>query len=128
MANPGNVKAAIRKLDTDFMKAANAKDVVSLVKAFYAVNAVLMPPNSPIVKGRAAVQRFFQGLIDAGATDVKLQTTTIESAGSLAYGRGRVTFAVGGKTEVGKYVVVYRRQSDGGWKAVADIFNTDTAS
>jgi ketosteroid isomerase-like protein len=28
-------------------------------------------------------------------------------------------------TEKGKYVTVYKKQADGGWKAVADIFNAD---
>ena len=28
-------------------------------------------------------------------------------------------------TEKGKYVTVFQKQADGGWKAVADIFNED---
>lgn len=125
MADSSNAQNAIRQLDADFMKAANGKDAAGLVNRFYADNAVLLPPGSPAVEGRGAIQKFFQGFIDAGATNVTLDTTTIESSGDLAYGRGRVTFSMGGKTEVGKYVVVYRRQSDGSWRAIADIFNTD---
>jgi ketosteroid isomerase-like protein len=122
----------IHRLDAAFMKAANARNGGALVKAFYASDAVLMPPNHAAVEGHTAIQAFLQGLMDAGLTSIKLETTTVASAGDLAYGRGRYTLSmspVGGAPvqDVGKYVVVYRRQPSGGWRAVADIFNSDQA-
>jgi uncharacterized protein (TIGR02246 family) len=121
--------AAIRQLDAAFMKAAAARDAKALVSAFYAPDAVLMPPGAPIVKGRASIQKFLQGLLDAGATQVKLRTTKVDAAGDLAYGRGAYSFSLPAgdastRQEVGKYVVVYRRRA-GAWRAVADIFNGD---
>jgi uncharacterized protein (TIGR02246 family) len=122
--------SAIRQLDRRFMSAAASKDAKTLANAFYAADAVLMPPNAPLVKGRAAIQKFFQGLLDAGAAGVTLKTTKIEADGRLAYGRGTYSFSRPGPDgnltrDIGKYVVVYRRQKDGGWRAIADIFNSD---
>jgi len=127
---PAGAADAIRRLDEEFMKAAGAKDAAALVKAFYAPDAVLMPPNHALVEGRKEIQGFLQGLIDSGLTNIKLETTTTGSAGDLAYGRGRYTLALsppGGAPvqDVGKYVVVYRRQPGGAWRAVSDIFNSD---
>ncbi|HET7874959.1 MAG TPA: DUF4440 domain-containing protein [Methylomirabilota bacterium] len=121
---------AIRRLDAEFIKAANAKDSAALVRAFYAADAVLMPPNHPVVEGRSNIQGFLQGLMDGGLTSIKLETPTIASAGDLAYGRGHYALSMTppGGTPVqntGKYIVVYRRTAAGGWKAIADIFNSD---
>ena len=131
---PARARAAdaIRRLDAEFMKAADARNAGALVKAFYAADAVLMPPNHPIVEGRANIQGFLQGLMDSGFTGIKLETTTVVDAGDLAYGRGRYTLSMappGGAPvqDVGKYIVTYRRQADGTWWAVADIFNSDQA-
>lgn len=114
--------SAIRQLDRAFMKSIATRDARSL--------AVLMPPNHEAVKGRPNIEKFLQGLMDAGVTDVTLKTTKIESAGDLAYGRGAYSFALPAADgsmarDVGKYVVVYRRARDGSWKAIADIFNSD---
>ncbi len=122
--------ATIRRLDAEFMRAANALDAGALVKAFYAKDAVLLPPNNPAVEGHDGIRQMLQGIMDGGMTSMKLETTTIASAGDLAYGRGRYSLSIqppGGApvTDVGKYVVVYRRQPGGTWRAVADIFNSD---
>src|SRR5262245_56354639 len=125
---------AIHRLDAEFMKAADAGNAAGLVKAFYAADAVLMPPNHPAVTGRAAIQGFLQGLIDGGLTSITLETAVTASGGDLAYGRGHYTLSMSPAgaavpvKDVGKYVVVYRRQADGGWRAVADIFNSDQAA
>ena len=126
---PGAAEA-IHRLDVEFMKAANAKDAAGVVKAFYAPDAVLLPPGRAIVKGRANIQGFLQGLMDGGFSSIKLETTTTASVGDLAYGRGHYTLSMappGGAPvqDVGKYIVVYRRQANGSWRAVADIFNSD---
>jgi ketosteroid isomerase-like protein len=127
---PAGAADAIRQLDADFMKAADARNAAALVKAFYDPRAVLMPPNHAAVEGRADIQSFLQGLMDSGLTSIKLETTTTASAGDLAYGRGRYTLTLSppGSSpveDVGKYVVVYRRQPSGAWRAVSDIFNSD---
>jgi ketosteroid isomerase-like protein len=127
------VTDAIRKLDAEFMKAANGRNAAGLVKAFYATDAVLMPPNHPLAERRADIQAFLQGLIDGGFSSIKLETTTVESAGDLAYGRGNYTLSMapsGGTPfqDVGKYIVVYRRQASGAWRAIADIFNSDQSA
>lgn len=124
---------AIHQLDSEFMRAAKAKDAASLARAFYAEDAVFMPPNHPIVEGRSNIQAFIQGLIDSGLQSIELKTTHIEESGDLAYGRGAYTLLMrspeGGDIEdVGKYIVCYRRQDDGTWKAVSDIFNSDNAA
>ncbi len=91
---PAGAADAIHRLDAEFMKAANARNAGALVKAFYAPDAVLMPPNHAAVEGRAKIQGFLQGLIDSGLTSIKLETTSVASAGDLAYGRGRYTLAL----------------------------------
>lgn len=121
---------AIRQLDRAFVKAVAARDARALVTAFYAADAVLMPPNAPAVKGRAGIQAFLQGLMDAGVANFTLKTSRIESAGDLAYGRGAYRFSMPGADgsmggDAGKSIVIYRRQRDGSWKAVADMFNSD---
>jgi len=121
---------AIRRLDAEFMKAVAARDVRGLVAAFYTADAVLMPPNHPLVAGAAAIQGFLQGMLDSGATGIKLDTQRIATAGDLAWGRGAYTLSLtppGGAAaqDTGKYIVCYCRQAGGGWRAVADIFNSD---
>ncbi len=133
MATKGTAAAAaIRRLDAEFMRTVNAKDAAALVAAFYAPDAVLMPPNQPAVKGRANIRAFFQKLIDQGLSNLQIRTTKIEGAGEFAYGRGTYTLVLTPPdappvNDAGKYVVVYRRQRDRSWKAVVDIYNSDQA-
>lgn len=47
MSHPETPADAIHQLDAEFMKAASARDAAALVAAFYAPEAVLMPPNRP---------------------------------------------------------------------------------
>jgi ketosteroid isomerase-like protein len=51
--------------------------------------------------------------------------------GDLGYSQGAYTMTMTDPktrkvlSEKGKYVTVYKKQADGGWKAVADIANED---
>ena len=55
----------------------------------------------------------------------------VAKSGDLGYSQGTMTYTfTDPKTKKvftikGKYVTVYKKQSDGGWKAVADIGNED---
>jgi len=114
----------LSKLATEWAATYNAKDAAKLA-GFYTEDAVYMPPDAPMVKGRAAIEAHFKQELQQGYTNIKL--TPMESAisGSQAYEAGTATITVpGGRTENGKYVVVLK-QVGGAWKIAYDINNTD---
>ena len=125
-----DVRSALRAVDEAFCRHANNKDAAGLVSAFYAPDAKLLPPNAPMISGTGPIRDFWQGMLDAGGADVTLDTTDVDSSGELAYGIGQYSFTLpsagGGRMrDEGKYLVVFRRQSDGSWRSVADMFSSD---
>ncbi len=120
-----DVARQIRALDAEFIRHANAKDAAALTKAFYAEDAQLMPPNAPMVKGHAAIQDFWTAFMKVTGTDVALESYEVTAAGDFAYCVGRWSGTIHGSAQKGKYVVIYRRQGDGSYKAITDIFNAD---
>jgi len=126
-AQPLDFKTAIQNAVSEFEHAGNMKNV-SKVVSFYAADATLLPPGSPMIKGRSAIQTFWQGFIDAGASDAALRTVSVESSGDLAYEIGTFdanlpTPSKGTVRTAGKYLVVWKRQPDGQIKIVADMFS-----
>jgi uncharacterized protein (TIGR02246 family) len=121
---------AVRDLDTAFVRNANAKDAAALTSAFYAEDAVLLPPGSPKLTGTEAIRGFWEAFIGNGVTDVAIETSGLEESGDLAYGVGTYSCTMPSPSgerfrDTGKFIVVYRRQADGGWKVIADQFNSD---
>lgn len=126
---PGAAEA-IHRLGLAFMKGVSAKNSRALVSAFYASDAVLLPPNQPPVEGRENIRLALQGMMDAGVTSLKLDTIAVGSAGDLAWERARYTLSrtpPGGAPvqDVGKSLVVYRRQPSGQWRAIVDMYSSD---
>ena len=113
----------VQDLEANFVRLANTGDAVAMTNAFYAEDAQLLPPNSPIIKGIAAIRDFWSGVIAAGASNVTLETLDVAAGGDLIYNTGLYGYNLGGDRHIGKYVVVYRRQADGGYKAVVDSFS-----
>jgi ketosteroid isomerase-like protein len=70
------------------------------------------------------------GQIAAGLQKLIYRSDKIEVSGDFVYaiGRHQLTIKTASGAEIrdeGKYLVVYRRQQDGKWRAVADMFNSD---
>ncbi len=86
---------------------------------------MLLPPNSPPVTGKAAIRDFWKAFLATGVSEVVLETGNITSSGDLAYNVGKYAFTASGARQSGKYVVVYRRQPNGAYRAVADAFNSN---
>jgi ketosteroid isomerase-like protein len=129
-ANGNDVAKIIHAMDEEFMRLLASRDVKQLTANFYAEDARLLPPNQAVIVGRPAIQQALEALIAGGLHKIVLQTDKIETAGDFAYGIGRhqLTIKTASGAEIhdeGKYLVVYRRQQDGQWRAVADIFNSD---
>ena len=120
----------LSQMNRDFVKALNAKDAVAAANC-YTEDAMLLPPNEGPVKGRANIQAYWQGAIDAGAFDAEVATTTTGSNGDLGYEVGRLQMKIkmpDGKIEVerGKYTELLKRGADGKWLSTLGMWNTDT--
>jgi uncharacterized protein (TIGR02246 family) len=123
-------EAAVRQLDAQWSKAAGANDVEAVV-SYYSDDASLLPPNAPIVTGKPAIRAVWSTLLGPGVS-LSWQPTGVEVArsGELAYVMG--TYADTAKddkgntvSDHGKLVEVWKKQADGKWKVVADIYNSD---
>jgi len=122
-----DVESAIRALGDGFVRHFNAADADQLVQAFYAEDARLLPPNHPMVTGRSQIREGLQGFFAAGLGEIAIDTAEIGCSGDLAYRIG--TYSMGKPApDRGKFIDIYRRQADGSWKCIADMFSSDQAA
>jgi ketosteroid isomerase-like protein len=127
-AVPDEVARIIQEMDREFERNVEAKDANALVAAFYAEDAQVFPAGQPVVSGLAEILQLWGGFLPI-LSRLALNTTRIEASGNLAYGSGTYEMTLTPPEtppiqDSGKFVVVYRRQADGSYKAVADIFNS----
>jgi uncharacterized protein (TIGR02246 family) len=126
-------EAAIRAVDAEWARAATAGDGKALT-ALYSSDATLLPPGEAIVKGEA-VAKYNNTMLNDFSGPTELTTTAVEGRGDLAYAVGiyRATLTpkkAGAKplpTDVGKYLEVLKKQADGSWKIVYDMWNPDAS-
>ncbi len=122
---------ALRDLDAQWSKTAGTNDVDATV-AYYSDDASLLPPNAPIITGKQAIRAAWAALLAPGVS-LSWQADKVEAARSSDLGYMTGTYTMSTKvslnkspvTEHGKYVEVWKKQGDGKWKVVADIFNSD---
>jgi uncharacterized protein (TIGR02246 family) len=121
---------ALVKLDDDWSKAAATRDA-ERVASFYAEDAIAYPPNEPAAVGRAAAKKVWAGYLADPNYTISWKTTHAEVRGDLGYTTGTYEDALkgpDGKTVNGrgKYLCVWKKQRDGSWKAIHDMWNTDS--
>ena len=123
-------ESAIRNLDAQWSKAAAAKDVDGTV-SYYSDDASLLGPNAPIASDKQGIRAAWASLL-GGDSSLSWQANKVEvsRSGDLAYVQGVYQMTskdARGKptSDTGKFVEVWKRQADGKWKTVADIFNSD---
>src|SRR3712207_376188 len=92
----------------------------------YARDARILPPDAPMVTGRAAITEFWRGAVAAlNIQSLRLHTLGLDVFGDRAQEVGRAeVIAEGGSRMALKYVVLWKRE-DGGWRIDVDIWNAD---
>ena len=115
--------------DVQMLEAAKAKDVDRLL-SFYADETLGFPPNAALVSGKEEMRAFWSELVEDPG--LNWQTTKVEASRSadLAYSfgtYGMTTSRAEGELldDYGKWVVVWKKQPDGTWAHIIDIFNSD---
>jgi ketosteroid isomerase-like protein len=100
--------------------------------ADYTDDAVSMPNNGPMLKGKPAIREYYQAMMSMGMkfTGVDFVSSDLQASGSYAYELGTYTMTIdmGGITinDKGKYLTVYERGTDGKWRVKVETWNTDT--
>lgn len=124
-------EAKIRSSDSTFVAAANAGDIDGMISV-YASDAALMAPNLPPQKGHDAIKAFWGGFLDAYTVRFEVASDTIEGRGDLAYNQGHYRFTavpkakgVPGVADEGKFIEILKKQPDGNWKYVVDMYSSN---
>jgi ketosteroid isomerase-like protein len=124
-------EAAIRAVYDKAMAIDQSTDegMVSYIHTYYAADATVMPPNHPAATGYDAVISVFKEM--PPFEDFRSEILHIDGRDGLAYVRGTYSFNIrlpGAETPIhdtGKYIEIWKKQADGGWKVYFDIFNSD---
>lgn len=122
--------AALKAATEEWDVAWNSQDLEKLL-SLYTEDAVRMPPNEASVVGneaiRASIQRSFDEFTSEGVSTVG----DVRVSGELGYARGTFeatnTPKAGGEpvVENSKWIIVHQRQSDGSWKIICEIWNSN---
>lgn len=117
------------QMNRDFAKALIAKDAAAAARV-YDENASLLPPNEPIITGRANIQAYWQGAIDAGLIEAKVETIDAGSDGDLGYeiGTFELKFQLEDGTilvDVGKYTEILQRNEEGYWISLYGMWSAN---
>lgn len=120
-----DVAPALAATNTSFEQAW-AKGDAAAVAGLYTADAMLLPPNSPMVRGRDAIQQLWTAFLGSGAGTVKL--TSVEALGDedMAHEVGSYVIhdSTGAVVDQGKYIVIWQHSPDG-WRIHRDIWNSD---
>ncbi|PRY08845.1 uncharacterized protein (TIGR02246 family) [Pontibacter ummariensis] len=111
---------------------ANSKLAAALDKAdaqemanLYTKEGMLLPTGSDMIKGREGIRTFWQGAIDMGMKQVKLETVEVEPHENTAIELGKYTLKGENNQLIdqGKYMVIWKRE-DKQWKLHKDMWNS----
>jgi ketosteroid isomerase-like protein len=125
----GKAEDAVLAADAAWEKVYAVKDLAKSV-AFCDERASLLWPHMPIATGMAAVREAIAKDFAAGDLTWQANNVGIAGAGDLAYVSGayqwKLKDASGkGFVDQGKYLTVWKKQADGSWKVLFDMFNSN---
>ncbi|HTX75768.1 MAG TPA: SgcJ/EcaC family oxidoreductase [Terracidiphilus sp.] len=107
---------AVELLDQAF----NAGDVEAVLN-LYEDSAVVVTEPGKMARGKEELKRFFQRVAGAGSSARQLKTRVIEADGvALFLSRWQFNSAHEDAARILIATTVFRRQADGGWRAIID--------
>lgn len=121
----------IRAADAAWLNAYAEKNVEKAAAALDEHGSML-PPNAPIASGKDAVREIIAGAFTITGYNLvwHIDKIGIASSGDLGYTSGPYEFSwkdSSGKTifDKGKSLTIWKKQTDGSWKVLYDMFNSD---
>ena len=134
VVTPAESLAAVKAADTAWSKAAAARDVNGVL-SYYADGASVMPPNQELVSKKSDIRKVWTDMLLPG-TEFSWTpgSAEISASGDMVYQEGyyiastKAVKAAKPALDRGKYLSVWKKQEDGSWKAVANMWSSDLAA
>jgi len=124
-------EAALLERDREWAALASEGKDVERMLSFWTDAAKVFPPGLPVVEGKQAIREFVTGSLSMPGFSItwEPEEVVVAPSGDMGYttGRNHLTMpdAAGNlQTEHGRYVTVWRRETDGTWRCVIDIWNS----
>jgi ketosteroid isomerase-like protein len=116
-------RAALLARDRDWSDA--AADTEQFV-SFFTADAAVYQPGSPAITGTQAIREMHAGMSATPGFAISWTPSMadVSAAGDIGHTVGAYEVTLGGATEKGKYVTLWRKEGDQ-WMVTADIFNAD---
>ena len=124
-------RTALRRTDEEWSALAAQGADVDRIVSYWSDDAKVYPPGAPILEGKQAIRNFIAASLTTPGFMVSWEPAEVVVAPgeSISYtaGRNRLTFPDSSGnivTSLGRYVTVWRKNADGAWKCVIDIWNS----
>jgi len=119
-------QSEIATVNRQFEDAARKGDLERLA-SLYTRDAIALPPDSPMVKGRDNIKQMWGTIAQQiGLKDVRLNTIDLDMSGDTAYEVGEANLTIANGSAAVKFVVVWKKV-DGQWRLHRDIWNAKGA-
>ena len=113
----------VEQFTHEFEALFNAGDAAGMA-LYYAENARLLAEHAPLVRGRDAIERFWQEAISRARSADAVRTIRLDevtSSGDLGYALGVVVVRIPSGPELTtKYATIWQRDTDGRWRLAVD--------
>jgi len=129
-ADTGSIKDSIKNQEKQWNDQFQAKPMnVDGIVGHYASDAYFVVPGQKHATGTGDIRKAFEGFAKDPNGNVSFAADKVDVAasGDLAYSRGHFTESYTNPTtkqkvtDGGSYLTVWKKQSDGSWKAVEDF-------
>jgi ketosteroid isomerase-like protein len=122
------VRKSVEKCNRTFGEGIRSGEA-SIVGALYTEDAILMPPNFEMIRGRENTQGFWGGAIKMGVKDAVLTTVELTELSDLVHEVGNYALKIQPEgqsafEDKGKYVVLWKKMPDGTLRIHRDIWNS----
>ena len=126
-ANVTQEKETLMRLDREWSE--SIKDLDKFL-SYYAADASVYAPGAPVATGAGAIRTAFTQMTSAPGFSLEFTPAKadVSASGDVGYTTGTYLSTANGGTENGKYLTVWKKQTDGQWKVTEDIFNSDAGA
>jgi ketosteroid isomerase-like protein len=128
--NAAAEQTALLARDAEWANLASTSRDVEKIISYWSDDAVLFPPGQPVVEGKAAIRGFVTASLKIPGFNIHWvsEKVSFSADGQLAYMRATNETTLNGPdgrpmTIPGRAVTIWRRESDGQWRCVVDIWN-----